>query len=53
MPLLILLRHGQSTWNLEGRFTGAVDIELTQLGEREARLAGLLIEGKVQVVSAF
>ncbi|MEO8772050.1 MAG: 2,3-bisphosphoglycerate-dependent phosphoglycerate mutase [Ferruginibacter sp.] len=44
MPSLILLRHGQSTWNLENKFTGEVDIDLTLLGEREARLAGILLE---------
>lgn len=37
---LILLRHGQSTWNLENRFTGWVDVPLTGLGEEEAREAG-------------
>jgi 2,3-bisphosphoglycerate-dependent phosphoglycerate mutase len=37
---LILLRHGQSTWNLENRFTGWIDVPLTEQGEQEARLAG-------------
>jgi 2,3-bisphosphoglycerate-dependent phosphoglycerate mutase len=40
VALLILLRHGQSTWNLENRFTGWVDVDLTPTGESEARLAG-------------
>jgi 2,3-bisphosphoglycerate-dependent phosphoglycerate mutase len=40
MPLLVLVRHGQSTWNLENRFTGETDIPLTELGRNEARLAG-------------
>jgi 2,3-bisphosphoglycerate-dependent phosphoglycerate mutase len=40
MSKLILLRHGQSTWNLENRFTGWVDVELTPQGEVEARQAG-------------
>ena len=40
MPLLVLVRHGQSTWNLENRFTGETDIPLTDLGRDEARLAG-------------
>lgn len=40
MPLLILLRHGQSQWNLENRFTGWVDVPLSALGEQEARDAG-------------
>ena len=40
MPLLVLVRHGQSTWNLENRFTGEVDVDLTPLGRQEARAAG-------------
>lgn len=40
MAKLILLRHGQSTWNLENRFTGWIDVPLTEQGEQEARLAG-------------
>jgi 2,3-bisphosphoglycerate-dependent phosphoglycerate mutase len=40
MPHLVLLRHGQSQWNLENRFTGWVDVPLTQKGEEEARQAG-------------
>lgn len=40
MPMLILMRHGQSTWNLHNRFTGWVDIPLSDLGIEEARLAG-------------
>jgi 2,3-bisphosphoglycerate-dependent phosphoglycerate mutase len=44
---LVLLRHGQSTWNLENRFTGWTDVDLSPQGEREAREAGrLLREGK-------
>lgn len=43
MPRLILLRHGQSQWNLENRFTGWVDVDLTGQGEAEARRAGELI----------
>lgn len=41
MAKLILLRHGQSTWNLENRFTGWVDVPLTPQGEEEARQAGV------------
>jgi len=41
---LILLRHGQSTWNLENLFTGWTDVGLTDLGEEEARESGRLIE---------
>jgi len=40
MPQLVLVRHGQSAWNLENRFTGETDIPLTALGREEARLAG-------------
>jgi 2,3-bisphosphoglycerate-dependent phosphoglycerate mutase len=40
MPQLILLRHGESQWNLENRFTGWVDIPLSPKGEEEARAAG-------------
>ena len=46
MPILILLRHGQSTWNKENRFTGWTDVGLTPEGETEAREgARLLSEG--------
>jgi len=37
---LVLLRHGQSTWNLENRFTGWTDVDLTEQGRQEARTAG-------------
>ncbi len=40
MAYLVLLRHGQSQWNLENRFTGWVDVGLTEKGEAEARQAG-------------
>ncbi len=40
MNYLVLLRHGQSQWNLENRFTGWVDVDLTENGEAEARRAG-------------
>jgi 2,3-bisphosphoglycerate-dependent phosphoglycerate mutase len=43
MPSLVLLRHGQSQWNLENRFTGWMDVNLTALGEDQAREAGRLI----------
>ncbi|MCZ8194795.1 2,3-diphosphoglycerate-dependent phosphoglycerate mutase [Brevundimonas sp.] len=43
MPRLILLRHGQSQWNLENRFTGWVDVDLTDRGEAEAAKAGALL----------
>lgn len=44
MPTLILLRHGQSQWNLENRFTGWVDVDLTAQGEAEAKKGGELIK---------
>lgn len=40
MPYLTLLRHGESQWNLENRFTGWVDVDLTSKGEAEATRAG-------------
>ena len=43
MPKLILVRHGQSLWNLENRFTGWWDVDLTAQGEAEARAAGALL----------
>lgn len=44
MPLLVLLRHGQSQWNLENRFTGWVDVDLSTRGEAEAARAGELMQ---------
>ena len=44
MSFLILVRHGQSTWNLEKRFTGWVDVDLTENGKLEAKKAGELIK---------
>jgi 2,3-bisphosphoglycerate-dependent phosphoglycerate mutase len=46
MPALILLRHGQSQWNLENRFTGWVDVPLSPKGEDEARAAGETLRGR-------
>ena len=46
MPALILLRHGQSQWNLENRFTGWVDVPLSPKGEDEARAAGEKLRGR-------
>jgi 2,3-bisphosphoglycerate-dependent phosphoglycerate mutase len=45
MPKLILVRHGQSLWNLEDRFTGWIDVPLTDLGKEEARNAGKKLAG--------
>ena len=44
MSYLILVRHGQSVWNLEKKFTGWVDVDLTENGKSEAKKAGLLIK---------
>jgi len=44
MPTLVLLRHGQSAWNLEKRFTGWVDVDLTARGEAEAARGGELLK---------
>ena len=46
MPRLVLLRHGQSQWNLENRFTGWWDVDLTDKGVDEARAAGRLLAAK-------
>ena len=46
MNNLILVRHGQSTWNLENRFTGWVDVDLTENGKSEAKKAGQLIKSE-------
>ncbi len=43
MPQLILLRHGESEWNLANRFTGWVDVDLSERGEREAARGGELM----------
>jgi 2,3-bisphosphoglycerate-dependent phosphoglycerate mutase len=45
MPTLALVRHGQSLWNQQNRFTGWVDVPLTAQGEEEARRAGELLAG--------
>ena len=46
MPTLVLLRHGQSQWNLENRFTGWWDVDLSPTGVEEARAAGRLMRDK-------
>jgi 2,3-bisphosphoglycerate-dependent phosphoglycerate mutase len=45
MPKLVLVRHGQSVWNLQNRFTGWVDVPLTEKGKEEAYRAGELLKG--------
>ena len=44
MNKLVLLRHGESQWNLDNKFTGWTDIDLTKKGESEAYKAGRLIK---------
>ena len=46
MPKLVLIRHGQSAWNLENRFTGWWDVDLTEQGVEEATAAGTLMREK-------
>ena len=46
MPTLVLIRHGQSAWNLENRFTGWWDVDVTAKGAEEARAAGRLMRDK-------
>ncbi len=46
MPTLVLIRHGQSTWNLENRFTGWWDVDMTAKGEAEAKAAGELMAAR-------
>jgi len=54
MIKLVLVRHGQSAWNLENRFTGWIDVGLSDLGIEEAKYAAkLLIEGKYLFDVAF
>jgi len=51
---LVLLRHGESQWNLENRFTGWTDVGLTKNGENEARNAGnLLAKSNIQIDLAY
>jgi 2,3-bisphosphoglycerate-dependent phosphoglycerate mutase len=46
LPQLVLIRHGQSAWNLENRFTGWWDVDLTPKGEAEAKAAGEMLAAK-------
>jgi 2,3-bisphosphoglycerate-dependent phosphoglycerate mutase len=46
MHKLVLIRHGESTWNLENRFTGWTDVELTPLGVRQAQQSGRLLKAE-------
>ena len=54
MIKLVLLRHGQSTWNLENRFTGWTDVDLSEQGVTEAHEGGrLLREGRLRLRHGF
>ena len=54
MSYLVLIRHGQSQWNLENRFTGNVDVDLTEQGRAEAKLTGDKLKNKnISFDSAF
>ena len=53
MSLLILTRHGQSTWNLEKKFTGWVDVDLTDEGKLEAKKAGELIKNNKITIDLY
>ena len=44
MVKLVLLRHGESQWNLENRFTGWTDVDLTPKGEQEAQTSGKILQ---------
>ena len=50
MSSLTLVRHGQSIWNLENRFTGWVDVDISKKGEEEAAKAGkLLLDNDIKI----
>ena len=54
MYTLVLLRHGESTWNLANRFTGWTDVDLTETGRAQARAAGALLrDGRFELDVAF
>ena len=46
MHKLVLIRHGESTWNLENRFTGWTDVDLTPTGIEQAKAAGRLLKSE-------
>ena len=50
MSYLILVRHGQSVWNLEKKFTGWVDVDLTENGKLEAKKAGEYIKAIILIL---
>ena len=46
MPVLVMIRHGESDWNRQNRFTGWVDVDLSETGLAQARLAGQLLQAQ-------
>ena len=48
MPTLVVLRHGESTWNAENRFTGWTDVDLSPAGEAEAALGRQVARTRVR-----
>ena len=48
MSYLILVRHGQSVWNLEKKFTGWVDVDLTENGKLEAEMMGQVPKSQLE-----
>lgn len=52
MTRLLLLRHGESEWNVQGRWQGHADPPLTEFGERQSAVAALVIEGVARVVAS-
>ena len=53
MSYLVLVRHGQSVWNLEKKFTGWVDVDLTENGKSEAKKAGQLINKNYLTIDLY
>ena len=48
MTKLVIVRHGQSTWNNENRFTGWTDVDLSEKGRQEAKEAGQVLKAALQ-----
>jgi 2,3-bisphosphoglycerate-dependent phosphoglycerate mutase len=54
VPQLVLIRHGESTWNKENRFTGWTDVDLSEKGREEARLAGQVLKQRgIELAAAY
>ena len=53
MIKLVLVRHGQSMWNLENKFTGWTDVELSEQGIQEAKEAGKILKESISFVVLF